>query len=166
MRIKAGETSEQKKALLPSLGIFLVYYLWLKFSVCHYSPVHMLFMNISISLFLQSCFSPSLEVVPPSPCPFSMVLPAAYQIRCKGLQVYTKPQPVSLALPTTSSNWHILLTSSSCLKNSYSRLRSESNHPRIFSQFPPSPTFHLLLITRYLSHVFLQMMYVTCGFYK
>lgn len=102
MRIKAKETSKWKKALLPSLGIFLVYYLWLKFNVCHYSPMHILFMNISISLFLQSCSPHPLEVVP---------------------------------------------------------------------QFPPFPTheegeqiFHLLLITRYLSHKFLQLMYVTCGF--
>lgn len=171
MRIKAKETSEWKKALLPSLGIFLVYYLWLKFSAYHYNPVHMLFMNISISFFLQSCVSPSLEVVPPSSCPFSMVFPAAYWIRCKVLQVHTQPQPVFLALPATPSNWHILLTSPSHLKDSYSGSRSESNFPQKISSVPTSLTleegeqiFHLLLITRYLSHVFLQLMYVTCGF--
>lgn len=46
--------------------------------------------------------------------------------------------PVFLALPTTPSNWHILLTSPSHLKNSYSGSRSESNCPQKISSVPTS----------------------------
>lgn len=164
---KAKEMSERQKAR-PAffLGIFLVYYLLLKFNVSHYSPVHMVFMNISISLFQQKKKNMFLlEEVPPSSCTFSTVLPAAYEIRCKLTQVHTKPLPVSLVLPTAPSNEHVLLTSP---HTSSLLILQDPDQNLTAPEYFLSPwwgrgwIFHLLIITRYLTHVFLQLTHLKC----